>query len=936
MPNVTYDGQSLFVKGRRAWLVGAGLDYSLLPRSEWGHRLDEVRRSGANTVVTSAPWLRHEARPGRFDFEGQLDLAEFLRLCESRRLWVVLRIGPAIGEPFDGGGLPSWLIESGAQRLREWDERFLERVSSFYRQVLSRATDLQASELRDAGPRGVGPVVAVAIEHRWLCDHETQGQRYLAELVRFARECGVKVPLLTSNQLWQTLESAIDCWEGCDDLLANLRQLRTVQADFPRIALLRDPSLASVWGGGDSRAKALASLPRRVAETLASGAMPLLLDAVGGVHRHRTAGRRLGANGESQASFFAAVEPRGLLLDAHGRPIDGDADLRRLLLFASGFGHLFAEAEPAYQPIAVDPAAGGGGRRHHASTTLSLRGPGGHVAFVFAENPADRAVSLCLDDGRSLPIDLGDAPLGWFVRDIDLRGRGHLDYSNLSPMAMVGRRLLVLFGPAGRPGFLSLDGSHIDLKVPAKGGRPVVVPHREIVAVVLNESQSRAAVIDGDSLLVGCRGIDASGAPIPAAGFAEFLRIALDGSIAREPLPKRRNPRVPAIGAWTSLSEPACLDGTSPRFATLEGPSSLRACGVGSGYGWYRVRFRQPKSAGNGKVQIDLPQAGDRLRIHLDGRLLGVFGEGPGTASLPLSLKLSPGEHTLVVLAEHVGRFADGHGAERRSGLWGPIWETVPLAGVKTAAVEAPHFDPFRLRTFLPGLVQGEAPPERGLEIAFSHRRRTPLLLDLGSWPVPSTLLLEGVPLRRLGGDPSERCTELLRPEALEGGKGGRHRLCIVPDHDHEIDLKAAAKRIKVWECRREIGESGGWGFARRPLVAEVREHTDWQAIPANAARRGGNARGGEAAMPTWFRAGVSIPPQPGTLAIDLASMSRGEAYFDGEPLGTYFSRDGDGKAVGPSLLPVPGELLRPGESQEILLFDEEGASPRQVRLINV
>lgn len=213
MPNVTYDGQSLFVKGRRAWLVGAGLEYSLLPRSEWGHRLDEVRRSGANTVVTSAPWLRHEARPGRFDFEGQLDLAEFLRLCESRRLWVVLRIGPAIGEPFDGGGLPSWLIESGAQRLREWDERFLERVSSFYRQVLSRATDLQASELRDAGPRGVGPVVAVAIEHRWLCDHETQGQRYLAELVRFARECGVKVPLLTSNQLWQTLESAIDCWE---------------------------------------------------------------------------------------------------------------------------------------------------------------------------------------------------------------------------------------------------------------------------------------------------------------------------------------------------------------------------------------------------------------------------------------------------------------------------------------------------------------------------------------------------------------------------------------------------------------------------------------------------------------------------------------------------------------------------------------------------
>lgn len=934
MPSVTYDGQSLFVKGRRAWLVGAGLEYSLVPRREWGHRLDELRRAGVNTVVASVPWLRHEARPGRFDFAGDLDLEEFLRLCEARRLWVVLRIGPSVGEPFDGGGIPSWVIESGAGRLREWDERFLEKVSAIYRQAISRAAKFQASELRDAGPRQVGPVVAFAIEHRWLCDHHAAGQRYLSELVRFARECGAAVPLLTSNQLWQTLESAIDCWEGCESLLANLRQLRTVQPEFPRISLLRDPSLASVWGGGDGRAKALAALPRRVAEILASGAMPLLLDAVGGVHRHRGAGRRLGAAGEPQGAFFASVEPRGLLLDAHGRPLDGDADLRRMLRFASSFGPVFAEAEPAYQPIAVDPGADGG-RRHRASSTLSLRGPGGQVAFLFAEDPADRRVSLCLDDGRSLPVDLGDAPVGWFVREVDLRGRGRLDYSSLSPLSIVARRLLVLFGAAGREGFLSIDGNHIDLKVPAKGAKPLVVPHREIVVVVLNEAQSRAAVEDGPSLLVGCRGFDASGVPIPAAGFTEFLRVALDGSISREALPKRRNPRVPAIGAWSSLADPACLDGSSPRYATLEGPTSLRSCGVGSGYGWYRIRFRQPKAA---KVQIDLPQAGDRLRVHLDGRLLGIFGEGPGASPLPLSLKLSAGEHTLAVLAEHVGRFADGHGAEQRSGLWGPIWETVPLAGVKVVPGEAPHFNPFRLRGFMPGLVQGEAPPEVGLVATFTHRRRTPLLLDLGSWPVPTTLLFGGVPLRRLSGDPSCRSVELLRPELLEASKGGRHTLCIVPDHDHEFDLKAAAKRVRVWECRRGIGEANGWAFARRPLVSEVLERTDWHALGNHPNRRAGSghAAAPAVAMPTWFRAGVSIPPQPGTLEVDLSSMSRGEAFLDGEPLGAYFSRTGDGKAVGPASLPIPPELLRAGSEQQLLLFDEEGFSPRQIRVVNV
>jgi len=938
MPSVTYDGQSLFVKGRRAWLVGAGFEYALTPPNAWAQRLDALRRDGANTVVASVPWLLHEPRPGRFAFEGRLDLARFLELCEERRLWVVLRIGPAIGEPFDGGGIPPWVVESGAKRLREFDERFLERTSAFYRAALAHAAPLQASELRPHGRRGVGPVVAISIEHRWRCDHDAAGLRYLGELVRFARENGAKVPLLTSNQLWQTIESAIDCWEGCDELLANLRQLRTIQSASPRIALLRDPHLASTWGAAPDRRRRLAELPRRVAETLAAGAMPLLLDAVGGVHAERSAGRRLGqpvASGEAiEGGYFEAIEPRGILADLHGRPIEGSGDLRRLLWFASSFAPLFAEAEPAYQPIAIDPGAASGGRarprrRRHAPTTLlSLRGPGGQVAFLFAEDPADRVAELCLDDGRCLRVDLGDAALGWFVCGVDLRGRGHLDYSSLSPMGLLERRLLILFGPAASEGFLSIGGSHLDVKVPGRSAKPLTIVHREITIAVLNEAQSRTAVADGESLLVGCLGFDEAGQPIPAPGVKEFHRIALDGTVVREALPKRRNPRLPTIDSWSVLADPGCIDGSGPRFATLDGPASLWSCGVGSGYGWYRVRFRQPKAA---KVHLDLPEAGDRLRIHLDGTLLGVFGAGPGAAPLPVEVSLGAGEHGLSILAEHLGRLAEGHGAEARSGVWGPIWETQPLAGVKVAPAEAPAVDPFKLRGFMPGLIHSEAPPESGLSITLTHRRKSPLLLDLGRWPVPATLLHNGAAIHRLIGDASARATLRLAAAQLEGATAGRHEFIVVPDHDHEHDLKALAKQVRVWECVREIGGAGAWGFARRQSAAEIREQTTWSPVSTGRGTANRTALG-----PAWFRGSVSIPPSPGTIEIDLSSMSKGEAYLDGVPLGTYFSRTSDGKPVGPSVLPVPTEHLVAGGTQELLLFDEDGLSPTQVRLRNV
>lgn len=928
MPSVTFDGQSFFVRGRRAWLVGAGFEYALCEPESWGDRLDQIRRAGANTVVTSSPWCVHEPRMGRFRFEAEADLARFLDLCAERQLWVVLRIGPSVGEPYDGGGIPSWVAESGGLRLREFDPAFLERTSALYRQVLAKVSGRQATDTLAAGRRQVGPVVAIQIEHRWFCANEEQGDRYLTELVRFARECGAEVPLLTANGLWQPIEGAIECWEGCDSMLANLRQLRGLEENRPRLAFIRDPRAVSVWGGdGKSEAAALADLPRHVAATLASGAMPLVCDTVGGVHRGRAAGRQVPSEGVA-GGFVATVEPRGALIDVFGAFRPESAALRRLMLFASSFGHVFADAEPDRQPIAADPdpvPPGRGGRRNGTpASVVGVRGPGGQVVFAFAPDAKDRRMNLVLEDGRTLPVDLGESEFAWFAKDVDLRGQGRLDYATLPILCMLRRKLLVFFGPAGMEATISIGGAALDVKVPANAEAPLVAEHRGLIVVVLNEAQSLATVADGGTLRVGVESRLDDGSFRPAKGFKETYSIELDGTIAKERAASG-NSRGGSVrwGDWQCWSDPTLGDGTSPRFAMIDGPSSLRSCGVAAGYGWYRVGFRQPKAS---KVRVDLPQAGDRLRVHLDGALVGVFGDGPGAQPLPLEVKVAAGDHRLVVLAEHLGRGADGFEAERRTGLWRPIVETAPLKGVKVAFGAVPPVDPFPLRGFLPGVIRGVPAPEEGVRIEWSHRRRSRLMLDLGAWPVPSTVFLNGGLLARLDGDPSRRTLLELPGEGSVSTKAGSNEVLVVPDEEHPLADRTLIKKVRIEEVLRELGGESAWGFARWSSAEEVCEQPGWTAAASGNRKDAG---------PTWFRSTLQTSEKslgPSGLVLDLSSMSKGEAFLDGRSLGRYFARTPDGKVCGPSDLPIPRSLIRPGEPQVLAIFDEDGRSPQGVR----
>lgn len=113
---------------------------------------------GLNTVSTYVFWNYHELEPGTYDFSGEKDVAEYVRLAQEEGLDVILRPGPYVCAEWDFGGLPAWLLANGA-RIRTTDERYMQPVREWLQRLGRELAPLQR-------PFG-GSIVAVQLENEY-------------------------------------------------------------------------------------------------------------------------------------------------------------------------------------------------------------------------------------------------------------------------------------------------------------------------------------------------------------------------------------------------------------------------------------------------------------------------------------------------------------------------------------------------------------------------------------------------------------------------------------------------------------------------------------------------------------------------------------------------------------------------------------------------
>ncbi|WP_097923469.1 beta-galactosidase family protein [Streptomyces sp. wa1063] len=187
MTDFTVGDDCFRLDGKPVRLLSGALHYFRVHEAQWEHRLAMLAAMGLNCVETYVPWNLHEPREGEVRDVGSL--GRFLDAVERAGLWAIVRPGPYICAEWENGGLPVWVTGRFGRRVRTRDAAYRAVVERWFRELLPQVVRRQVS-------RG-GPVILVQAEN----EYGSYGSDavYLEWLAGLLRQCGVTVPLFTSD-----------------------------------------------------------------------------------------------------------------------------------------------------------------------------------------------------------------------------------------------------------------------------------------------------------------------------------------------------------------------------------------------------------------------------------------------------------------------------------------------------------------------------------------------------------------------------------------------------------------------------------------------------------------------------------------------------------------------------------------------------------------
>jgi len=921
MANITYDGKSFLIDGRRVWLVSGAIHYGRVPRDLWRARIRAAKQCGLNCIETPVFWNLHEPTPGGFEFDGERDLRQFVRIIGEEGLFCILRPGPYVGSDWDLGGLPAWLHRDEATPLRQAQPRFLEASARYIGAVMAQVQDLQVTQLTPTWPEGGSamnlpghaaggfasgplasnprPILLMQAEHAWLCGNAEQEERYLRQIARYLRENGATVPITNANQLYQQVEGTLDVWSTSWHLGTDLRQLAVVQPQAPRLVSYA-PGQSDTWARKHETLDP-ALHEYRLGQILAAAGQFNLDPFHGGTNFAFNAG----CDPYREAGFITTSHDHDAPLSEAGGRGEKYFATKRVSTFASQFHHVLANLEPERPHAAVAATESG-----HPVSVVHRRGDQGDLVMALkAAEDKTREVQLMLPDGQILPVPMGQDRIAWLLLEANLGGV-RLNDTNLRPWALLNKQMLVLFGPGGSEGILTLNDVQLQVQVP-NGKKPTVTAHEGLTIVVLNRQQVDATHITEHGITIGCNSLDGEGRPLPLAGWGQMQHVSLDGSIRENRVTAPRKPDAPKLTAWEHAGTGSLIDGSEDVFEPMDSPAALETLDTDFGYGWYKVSIGKSKQ---GKLM--LPQGGDRLHIYQSGKLKTVLGEGPGAQRDPVSLTLSD---DVIVLADNLGRRSGGAHLGEPKGMADHLYtvEAVKLNQPKRISERAA--DPFALTGYVPGHRKGYLPPSESLAWTVKPLNRKPMIVQIDGLPQDAVLLVNDTPFAfyAAGEHGPVRC--LLDPKAQDAVTGGQNQIKLSPMKPFEKKVNAT-KHFSVYQVKETITAKAQWHFAPWQVPNDEAFATPPASLPA---------------QPGWFRATFNLKQTAMPLFLEPRGMSKGQLFLNGYNIGRYFQNTREGKHVGPqNQYYLPELWLRADEPNALTLFDEHGHSPSHVRLV--
>lgn len=183
-------GDSDFLLDGKPFQIKAGeMHPSRVPHQYWANRLRMIHAMGLNTVSIYIFWNVHEPHEGEFNFSGDADIAQFVRLAQKEGLWVILRPGPYCCAEWEFGGYPWWLLKDHDLKVRSQDPRFLAAAETYMKKLGQQLAPLQITH--------GGPIIMVQVENEYGsygADHV-----YMGKIRDMDRAAGFNVPFFTAD-----------------------------------------------------------------------------------------------------------------------------------------------------------------------------------------------------------------------------------------------------------------------------------------------------------------------------------------------------------------------------------------------------------------------------------------------------------------------------------------------------------------------------------------------------------------------------------------------------------------------------------------------------------------------------------------------------------------------------------------------------------------
>ncbi|WP_197088559.1 beta-galactosidase [Rufibacter radiotolerans] len=152
--------KEFLLNGKPFVIRAAELHYPRIPREYWEQRIQLSKAMGMNTVCIYLFWNLHEQQPGQFDFKGQNDVAEFVKLAQKNGMYCIVRPGPYVCAEWDMGGLPWWLLKKEDVQVRTLqDPYFMDRTKVFLKEAAKQLAPLQIQK--------GGNIIMVQVENEY-------------------------------------------------------------------------------------------------------------------------------------------------------------------------------------------------------------------------------------------------------------------------------------------------------------------------------------------------------------------------------------------------------------------------------------------------------------------------------------------------------------------------------------------------------------------------------------------------------------------------------------------------------------------------------------------------------------------------------------------------------------------------------------------------